>query len=122
MILELINRPGRLSLATLCLSVCLAHIGEYEPPEIDVLVDQHLQVGHRIGRRPVQEDVESDGRALVLDLVDQRGETDGVVDLESCRYLALCISYPYPDEPQEASTHLEGNFHLEIDKGLHFNR
>ena len=68
----------------------LTHIGENEPGERDILVDHLLQVGHLIGGRAVQENVEGDGRALVLDLVDQRGETDGVVNLQS--YSAFIIS------------------------------
>ena len=69
-------------------STSLTHIGEYEPSEGDVLVDHLLQVDHLIGGRPVQENVEGDGRALVLDLVDQRRETDGVVNLQQS-YLSI---------------------------------
>ena len=69
---------------TLCpISTTQAYIVEYEPAELNILVDHPLQVGHLIGRGPVQENVEGDCRSLILNLVDQRRETDGVINLES---------------------------------------
>ena len=71
----------RFSALVRALVYAFTHVREYEPPEKDVLVDHLLEVGHLVGGRPVQEDVERHRRPLVLDLVDQRRQPHRVVHL-----------------------------------------
>ena len=60
---------------------------EGEAAEVHPLPHHDLQVLHVVRRRPVQEDVEGDRRALVLDLLHQARQVDSVDHLgpyETC--------------------------------------
>ena len=57
-----------------------AHEGE--SAEVHPLPDHDLQVLHVVRRRAVQEDVEGDRRALVLDLLHEARQVHGIDDLQ----------------------------------------
>ena len=64
---------------------------EGEAAEVHPLPHHDLQVLHVVRRRPVQEDVEGDRRALVLDLLHQARQVDGVDHLGAEGHTKLAI-------------------------------
>ena len=59
----------------------MTDLDEVEPEYVHVVSDVLLEVPEVVGGRPLQEDVEGDGRALLLDLLHQRREVDRVAHL-----------------------------------------